>query len=219
VFSAVLLSAALALCVGLVPPRWRLRLGGVSAAFVAVLGVLPILFPSPDQDRVDTRALADLAQRGPFTEPLPRGLTIHGNGIKSVRYVRLPPSVVAAFGIDFVDGDLGPDSGCGAVMEVVPNQEAASQRKTSAFESYWEQQPQSSGGRPVLADDDSFTVTLRTTSADGYTAKRLVVGANRGYVYTEAWCPGIHANFGRPQGVANAVLRYGDRLTKLATRS
>jgi hypothetical protein len=196
-----------------IPNRLRRTAGSFAAAFVAAAGVLPVFLsddgpaapppptPSP-QSRVHPAYLAELVRRGPFTEPLPSPLRV--SRLRSVRIN--DPSASARLEAVWVDIDeTSEDVSVFAVIEVYPSPTAAAERKKARIETFKRIYP----GDPVSENCfDEYGA-----HGGGWTCV-----AARGYAYAEAAVsPSANAYMGFATGTLTALLRYTDRLAKVAS--
>lgn len=210
-FGACVVVAAI---VVVIPNRLRRTAGSFAGAFVAAAGVLPVFLsgddpapPSPPtraaQAQVHPAYLAELVRRGPFTEPLPPPLRV-----SRLRDVRInDPSASARLDAVWVDIDAGAEEGLNvfAMIEVYPTPAAAVERRKARIDTFKEIYP----GDPVY--DNCFDEY--GAHGGGWTCV-----AARGYAYAEAAVsPSANAYMGFATGTLTALLRYTDRLAKVAS--
>jgi hypothetical protein len=203
-----------ALTVVVIPNKLRKTAGSFAAAFVAAAGVLPVFLSgddpaSPAQPRPSPQAqvhpayLAELVRRGPFTEPLPSPLRV-----SRLRDVRInDPSASARLDAVWVDIDASAEEGVSvfAMIEVYPSPAAAAERKKARIDTFKRIYP----GDPVY--DNCFDE--HGAHGGGWTCI-----ATRGYAYAEAAVsPSANAYMGFATGTLTALLRYTDRLAKVAS--
>jgi hypothetical protein len=201
----------------LLPEHVRRNLRTPAAAFVAAMGVLAIFIQtSPQQqateERTNTRYLADLIRKGPFTETLPSPLVA---GVLDEVRIADPGAArkVDATELEIrVDPVKGQESGVldlqsFAHLEVYPTRAEAARRGGASLE---ELKRRYDGG--VRGGPESFCVHGGTTG-DFWTCASV-----RDFVYAEVTVsPAPNANLPFATGTLGALLRYADRQTDLAT--
>jgi hypothetical protein len=208
-FGACVVVAAM---VVVIPHQLRRTAGSFAAAFVAAAGVLPVFLagddppaaptPTPSADaRVHPAYLAELVRRGPFTEALPEPLRV-----SKLRDVRInDPSASSRLDAVWVDIDAEEGVYVFAMIEVYPSPTAAAERKEARIDSFKRIYP----GDPVY--DNCFDEY--GAHGGGWTCV-----AARGHAYAEAAVsPSANAVKGFATGTLTALLRYTDRLAKVAS--
>jgi hypothetical protein len=203
-----------AVTVVVIPNRLRKTTGSFAAAFVAAAGVFPVFLSGDDpatpaprtpapQAQVHPAYLAELVRRGPFTEPLPPPLRV-----SRLRDVRInDPSASARLDAVWVDIDASAEEGLSvfAMIEVYPSPAAAAERKKARIDTFKKIYP----GDPVY--DNCFDEY--GAHGGGWTCI-----ATRGHAYAEAAVsPSANASMGFATGTLTALLRYTDRLAKVAS--
>jgi hypothetical protein len=203
--------AVVGLIVVLLPVRLRTKAGSFAAAFVAAAGVLPVFLssdespppPAPTPLRAHPQYLAELVRRGPFTEQLPGPL--RAQAIESIEVG--DPSAAARLDAVQVEIDTSAEQGlyAFALIEIYPSPAAAAKRKAA---------------RIALFERNYGANNVYDGCVDDYGAHGAgwtCVDA-RGYAYAEAAVsPSGNANTPLATGTLAALLRYTDRLTKVAT--
>ncbi|MFC6083483.1 hypothetical protein [Sphaerisporangium aureirubrum] len=204
-------SAGVAVVVVRLPASWRARGGLLVTAFVATAGLLPVLAgaePEPKPSaRVNVSYLADLVRRGPFTEELPRPLTM--DGFKDVLVSDALDKVDAvALKLSWPDekdpfqGFEGPN----AHIEIYDTPQRAAERARQRFAALRKQYADSGPAQQNAASYFVFTDT------------ELFAGGSRGHAYVEAYSFGpSNADLALASGTVTAVLRYTDRMAAQAT--
>jgi hypothetical protein len=206
--------AVVGLIVVLLPVRFRARAASFAAAFVAAAGVLPVFLSSekspapptsqpPPAPRAHTQYLAELVRRGPFTEALPAPLRA-----KTVENVEVgDPSAAARLDAVQLDIDTSAEAGlyAFALIEIYPSPAAAAKRKSARI-AFFKRNYGASNVYEGCVDDYG-------AHGGGWTC----VDA-RGYAYAEAAVtPSDNSHTPLATGTLAALLRYTDRLTKIAT--
>lgn len=197
----------LALVVVLMPSRLRTKVAPFAAAFVAAAGVLPTFLagddePGPRPLAANPQYLAELVARGPFTEQLPpplRAATLEPVNIGD-------PSAAARLGEVRLIVETGSDELTAyAHVEIYSTPEAAAQRKAARVATMVRLY-----GRKNVYDacTDEYGA-----HGGGWTCVEA-----RGYAYAEAAiAPSSNANTPFATSMVSALLRYTDRLTKVAS--
>lgn len=210
-----LTSLAVAIVVVRLPASWRTRTGLLITAFVATVGVLPILSSTPESTSAPSKPtrqtnvsyLADLIYKGPFTESLPYPL--EAEGLKSVNIADASQRVGAAAlemswpsTYDPFEGFDGPS----AHLETYSTQAQAARQAQARFDTLKLQYAEFG---PIQGSPESFFVSAN---------REIIAGGVREYVYAEAYSfPDSNANIPLATGTVNAMLRYADKMTQLAT--
>ena len=202
-----------AMLVVVIPTKLRKTAGSFAAAFVAAAGVLPVFLsgddpapptsptPSP-QSKVHPAYLAELVRRGPFTEPLPSPLRV-----SRLRDVRInDPSASARLEAVWVDIDETEEGvSVFAMIEVYPSHAAAAARKKARIDTF----------KRIYPGDAVYDNCFDEYGAHG---GGWTCVAARGYAYAEAAVsPSANAFMGFATGTLTALLRYTDRLAKVAS--
>lgn len=203
--------AVVALIVVILPTRFRTTAGSFAAAFVAAAGVLPVFLssedpapsPSPNRAQVHADYLAELVRRGPFTEQLPPPLRVD-----RLRDVRISdPSASARLDAVWVDVDTSAEEGLSvfALIEVYPSPSAAAKRKGARIALH----------RRLYPDSRVYDNCFDELGGHGGGWTCVAV---RGHAFAEvAVSPSDTAHMGLATGTLTALLRYTDRLTKVAS--
>jgi hypothetical protein len=206
--------AVVALIVVVLPAKLRTTAGSFAAAFVAAAGVLPVFLSSDDpepaprptpsrESQVHAAYLAELVRRGPFTEPLPSPLRFG-----RLRDVRVSdPSASARLDAVWVDIDTRAEQGLSvfALIEVYPSPSAAAKRKKARIDLF----------RRIYPGDTVYDNCFDEYGAHG---GGWTCVAARGHAYAEAAVsPSDTAHMGLATGTLTALLRYTDRLAKVAS--
>jgi hypothetical protein len=192
--------------------RFRTTAGSFAAAFVAAAGVLPAFLssgdsapapPPPRQAQVHADYLAELVRRGPFTQQLPPPLRV-----ERLRDVRISdPSASARLDAVWVDIDTSAEEGLSvfALIEVYPSPSAAAKRQAARIALHRRLYPE------ARVYDNCFD------ELGGHGGGWTCVAARR-HAYAEAAVsPSDTAHMGLATGTLTALLRYTDRLTKVAS--
>ena len=197
-----------------IPNQLRKTAGSFAAAFVAAAGVLPVFLsgddpppaapPTPSAEtRVHPAYLAELVRRGPFTEPLPPPLRV-----SRLRDVRInDPSASARLDAIWVDIDASAEVGLSvfAMIEVYPSPSAAAERVKARIDTF----------KRIYPGDQVYDNCFDEYGAHG---GGWTCVAARGYAYAEAAVgPSSTAVMGLATGTLTALLRYTDRLAKVAS--
>ena len=213
----VVVCLLIAVVATLLPEHVRRNLRTPVAAFVAAMGVLAIFVQtSPEQqaagEQTNTRYLAELIRRGPFTETLPDPLV--AGALDEVRIAE--PSAARNLSATKVEIEIDParatDAGARelqtfAHLEVYPTRAEAAGRGGASLE---ELKRRYDGG--VRGGPESFCV-YGGGAGDFWTCASV-----RGFVYAEATVsPAPNATLPYATGIIGALLRYADRQTDLAT--
>jgi hypothetical protein len=209
---ALFLACALIAVVAMImPASLRTKVAPLVAAFVASAGVLPLFVRAPEEaneqssPKADPQYLAELVERGPFTENLPEPLV--AEGLRPVRIGDVSAASKLGSAELVVGPDLGELDGFFGHIEVYPSEEEAANRATAYMDELVERYP------PGTGTPESFCVWDDLGSF-------WTCAGSRGYVYAEVTVsPG--ANAFRPYATdsVDALLRYGDRMTRLATNT
>jgi hypothetical protein len=199
------------LIVVLLPVRLRTRAATFAAAFVAAAGVLPVFLssddspapPKPPAPRAHPQYLAELVRRGPFTELLPAPL--RPVAIKNIEDG--DPSAATRLDAVQLEIDTSGESGlyAFALIEIYPDPAAAEKRKAARIALF----KRNYGANNVYDGcvDDYGAHGAGWTCVD-----------SRGFAYVEAAIsPSDNSHTPLATGTLAALLRYTDRLTKVAT--
>jgi hypothetical protein len=212
---AALLGAAAAVAglVVLLPASLRARGRLLAGAFLAAVGVLPLVVTAdngapapPPAKAVNADYLASLIEKGPFTESLPAPLTVD-----VLRAVPISgpgaASKVAAAELRFAVPD-DDTLGGSAFIETYRSAEDARARATARLEELRTQQA------PLWANEGDGTSGYCVAGrADVWTC-----GRPQGHVFVEVVVfPSNNANHALATESVAAVLRYTDRMTVLAS--
>jgi hypothetical protein len=196
------------------PMSLRKRFAPLVATFVSAVGLLS-LFIRPAEDDVvsasrstDAQYLAELVVREPFTEELPDPLI--AEGFDSVEIADSSAALklsAAELEVASGPGELGNLDSFFAHVEVYPSPEDAADRAAASMDRLTElhetgierQSPQSFC---VYSDDQNF----------------WTCAGQRGYFYAEVTVsPAANAFLPYATDSVDALLRHGDRITRLAT--
>ncbi len=205
-FTTCLLVAAVAV---LLPASLRVKMSPLVVAFVAAAGVVPVFVrPSGDEPaatRTNTQYLADLVQKGPFTEPLTPPLMSEGLGPVRIADSSAAKKLSAVQLKVRADPKDATEVNVFAHMEVYPTESDAQAR----------------------ARDSMNALTRRyETGIDRGTPESFCVYGDafwtcagvRKFVYAEVTVsPNPNAYLPFATETVAALLRYGDRMTLLAT--
>lgn len=206
--------ACIAAVVVLLPAAVRARAGLFMAAFVAAAGVLPIVVASPTGEPPGPNAAytAELIRRGPFDEALPEPLS--SGELKDVGI----PDSSAGQALDTVQ----------VVIEATPEQDPFVDEEGSGvmvfahLETYPTRELAAERARASLQlNSERYEVGLERLNEDGFCipgpAFWLCAGF-RGLVYAEVTLsPNPNATLPLARGTLSALLRYADRMARLAT--
>ncbi|MEO3809275.1 hypothetical protein ABGB17_09780 [Sphaerisporangium sp. B11E5] len=199
--------AGVAVVVVRIPASWRARSGLLVTAFVATVGLIPVLIVKGDRaGRVNVSYMADLVRRGPFTEQLPRPLTMNGfkdvlvsDSLDKVDAVALELSWPDEY--DPFEGFDGPN----VHIEIYDTPERAAERARERFVAIKKQYP------------DSGPAEERAGGYFVFTDSELWAGGAKGHAYVEAYSfQPSNADLALAGGTVTAVLRYTDRMAAQA---
>ncbi|MBN0049218.1 hypothetical protein JS756_35170 [Streptomyces actuosus] len=195
------------------PASLRTRLGLLSASFLAAISILPILAESPEPQpasevsvkRVNADYLAELIRKGPFTEQLAGGL--QAKGFKDVRISDAAPRVDAvALVLDWppendpFEGFDGPSAHFETYKSAADAARQADQRISVLKKQY---------GGSTYGTRQGFFI---------FGNREIIAGGARGHVYVEAYSfPDSNYNISLATGTVNAMLKYAEKMEKLAT--
>lgn len=206
-----IVSLCVAIVVVMVPAslrsRWRLGVG----AFVTAAGVVSLFLASSEgpeaEGSTNVQYLADLVSRGPFTEPLPDPLV--EKGLSPAR-VSDPSAAAKLVAVQLEIKSRSPEETPGLAVyshiEVYRSEEGSAERASRQMDSLGERY------------DLAFTDDSDAESFCGYDASFWVCGGSRGFIYGEVTLsPSPNANLQFATGILGALLRYGDRMTHLAS--
>jgi hypothetical protein len=206
--------ALVAAAVTALPPSSRKRLAPLVGAFVAAAGVLPLFVrpaedkDTPTQPRADVQYLAELVVDGPFTEELPDPLTVEGLAPVNIGDASAARKLSAAeLEVASGPGDLGVLDGFFAHIEVYTSPEDAADRAAASMD--------------LLTELHETGIERQTPQSfcvygDGF----WTCAGQRGYVYAEVTVsPSANAFLPYATDSVDALLRYGDRMTRLATNT
>jgi hypothetical protein len=208
-------AAAVAGVVVLLPASLRARARLLAAAFLAAAGVLPLVVtadngtpaPPPSSSKpVNVDYLANLIEKGPFTEPLPAPLVA---GSLQPRQVSGPGAAtkVAAVQLEIsVPGDTS--MGGGAFIETYRSPDEAAARVAARLQELRTVQA------PLWADEGDATKGYCVSGQGEF----WTCGGHHGHVVVEVTVfPPSNANHALATETVTAVLRYADRMTVLAS--
>lgn len=206
--------AVVASIVVLLPRRFRATAGSFAAAFVAAAGVLPVFLSNneaktpttAEEPRANAQYLADLVRQGPFTERLPTPPEGGQLGPVAIRSIQIgDPS--ASGRIDAVQLVVRPSSGSFvfAEIEIYPTPAAAAKRKAARI-------------AQMVSNYGRKNVYGNCTDETGAHGAGWTCVDSRGNAYAEAAVsPSSNAHTPVASGTLAALLRYTDRLTKVAS--
>lgn len=201
-------SAGTAVVVVRIPASWRARTGLLVTAFATTAGLLPVMVGEGDAPgRVNVSYMADLVRRGPFTERLPRPLTLLGfkdvlvsDSLDKVDAVALDLTWPDEY--DPFQGFDGPN----AHIEIYDTPARAAERARERFATLRKQYPDSG---PAQQTGTGYYV---------FTDSELWAGGAKGHAYVEAYSfPPGNADLALVSGTITAVLRYTDRMAAQAS--
>jgi hypothetical protein len=214
---AALLGAAAAVAgvVVLLPASLRARARLLAAAFLAAIGVLPLVVtadngpappPPPSAKPVNADYLANLIEKGPFTERLPAPL-VAGNLVKVP--ISGPGAATKVSGVQLQFSVPGNASmGGGAFIETYRSIDEAAARVAARLEELRTVEA------PLEADEGDATRGYCVSGKGEY----WTCGAHHGNVFVEVVLfPPSNAGRALATEALTTVLRYTDRMTVLAS--
>ncbi|MEU8890429.1 hypothetical protein [Streptomyces sp. NPDC048442] len=157
--------------------------------------------------RVNTSYLADLIRKGPFLEPLPRPLLV--KGIKDVQIADGSSRIDAvALELEWPSNPETFETGINASAHLETYREVVDAKKRSERRFN------------MLRDQYKEFGAIHGTPEGFFLSgnHETIAGGTRGYVYVEAYSlPDANAFIPVATGTVNAMLKYADKMTALAT--
>jgi hypothetical protein len=226
------LALALGLGVGAVPGRWQLaglfatcllvafvavllptslrtKLGPLVVAFVTAAGVVPVFIrpanDEPAKARTNTQYLADLVEKGPITEPLAPPLVSEGLAPARIADPSAAKKLSAVQLKVRADPKEIPELNVFAQLEVYPTEGDASARGRARMDDLRHR---------FETGTDRGTPESTCVYGDAF----WICAGVRRFVYAEVTLsPNPNAYLPFATETVAALLRYGDRMTQLAT--
>jgi hypothetical protein len=206
-------AAAVAGLVVLLPASLRARGRLLVAAFLAAIGVLPLVVRAddtpaapPTAKAVNADYLARLIREGPFSEKLPDPLVAEPQLVVVTISGRGAAGIVSGVQVK-INGPTDGSAGGGAFLETYRSVQEAKDRVTARILELRDQM------KPLWANEGDPEKGYCIAGAADYWS----CGAYRGDVVVEVNIfPSNNANHAVATGTVQAVLRYVDRMTVLA---